>query len=86
MDKVSFTKEPLHVNDIVVFLRNERTGSSTSRKCKFVGQIIRFTDKKVRIEKLSNSDEFVTPSECKNYGRVNVLPDDIICVLWRDHN
>ena len=86
MDKVSFTKEPLHVNDIVVFLRNERTGSSTSRKCKFVGQIIRFTDKKVRIEKLSNSDEFVTPSECKNYGRVNVFPDDIICVLWRDHN
>lgn len=86
MDKVSFIKEPLHVNDIVVFLRNERTGSSTSRKCKFVGQIIRFTDKKVRIEKLSNPDKFVTPDEYKNYGRVNVFHDDIICVLWRDHN
>lgn len=77
----SFTWEPLYEDDIVVYLKNERTGSSTIRKCKFIGQIIGFTDTKVKIRQLSLPDQFVTPEECKDYGEVSVYSDDIVHVL-----
>lgn len=28
----TFTEDPIHIDDVVVFLRNHRTGSSTTRK------------------------------------------------------
>lgn len=77
----SFIKEELHIGDIVVYLKNERTGSSTIRKCKFIGIINSFTKSKVKIGQLSESDKFVHPEECNNYGEVEVHPDDIICIL-----
>ena len=81
----TFTKDPLYEDDIVVFLKNERTGSSTVRKCKFIGQITGFTDTKVKIHQLSKADQFVTPDECVDYGEVSVYPDDVVHVIISKH-
>lgn len=81
----TFTSDLLYVDDIVVYLKNERTGSSTIRKCKFIGQIIDFTNTKVKIMRLSPPDKFVTPEECKDYGVDTVYPDDIVHVIISKH-
>ena len=77
----NFIKEPLHIDDIVVYIKNERTGSSTIRKCKFLGYVIGFTNTKVKIRQISKADQFASPEECDNYGEVSVYPEDVICVL-----
>ena len=77
----TFTKEPLHIDDVVVYLKNERTGSSTVRKCKFVGQITGFTKTKVEIKRLSPPDTFVTPDEIKDFGVDTVYSDDVVYVI-----
>lgn len=77
----NFIKEPLHIDDIVVYIKNERTGSSTIRKCKFLGYVIGFTNTKVKIRQISKADQFASPEECDNYGEVSVCPEDVICVL-----
>ncbi len=79
----SFIKDPLHIDDIVVYLKNTRTGSSTIRKCVFVGQITGFTKSKVKIMQLSKEDQWVYPEECYPYGKVTVYPEDVICTMWR---
>ena len=76
-----FQKETLHIDDVVVYLKNERTGSSTIRKCKFVGIITGFTKQKVKIIQFSKPDQFVTPEEIHHYGEVEIYPDDVICVI-----
>ena len=76
-----FTGEILNIDDIVVYLRNERTGSSTIRKCKFIGQIVGFTNTKVKICRLSPPDIFVTPEETQNYGEVSVSPDEVVGII-----
>lgn len=81
----SFTKEPLHFEDVVVYLKNERTGSSTIRKCKFIGQIIGFTISKVEIMRLSPPDTFVTPEEYRQEEIDKVYPEDIICIVKSEH-
>ena len=35
-----FVEETLHIDDVVVYLKNIRTGSSTIKKCKFVSRCI----------------------------------------------
>ena len=77
----TFTKEPLHVDDVVVYLKNERTGSSTVRKCKFIGQITGFTKTKVEIKRLSQPDIFVTPDEIQDLGVDAVYPDDVVHII-----
>ena len=77
----TFTKEPLYVDDIVVYLKNERTGSSTIRKCKFVGQVVDFTKTKVEIRRLSPSDTFVTPDQLQDFGIESVCPDDVVYII-----
>ena len=77
----SFALETLHEDDIVVYLKNERTGSSTIRRCKFIGQIIDFTDIKVKIRRLSPPDKFVTPEECKDFGVDTIYPDDVMHIV-----
>lgn len=79
----SFIKDPLHIDDVVVYLKNTRTGSSTIRKCVFVGQITGFTKSKVKIMQLSKEDQWVYPEECYPYGEVTVYPEDVICTMWR---
>lgn len=81
----TFTLDPLHVDDVVVYLKNERTGSSTIRKCKFIGQVTGFTDTKVKIQRFSQPDIFVTPEECKDYGIDTVYPDDVVHVIISRH-
>lgn len=39
----NFIGEELNIGDYVIYLKNTRTGSSTIRKCKYVGVIIGFT-------------------------------------------
>ena len=77
----TFTLDPLHEEDIVVYLKNERTGSSTVRKCKFIGCITGFTNTKVEIRRLSPPDIFVTLEETKDFGIDVVCPDDVVHVI-----
>lgn len=77
----TFTKEPLHINDVVVYLKNERTGSSTVRKCKFVGQIVGFTKTKVEICRFSQPDTCVVPNEIIDLGIDTVYSDDVVYII-----
>ena len=81
----TFTKELLHIDDIVVYLKNERTGSSTIRKCKFIGQIVSSTNTKVEIRRLSPPDTFVTPDEIQDLGVDTVYPDDVVHIIISKH-
>ena len=73
----TFTKEVLHIDDIVVYLKSVITGS----KCKFIGQVVGFTDTKVKIIQLSKADQFVTPEECRDYGEVSVYSEDVVHII-----
>lgn len=77
----TFTREPLHIDDVVVYLKNERTGSSTVRKCKFIGQVVGFTNTKVEIHRLSPPDTFVTPDEIQDLGTDIVRSDDVVYII-----
>ena len=77
----TFTLNPLHIDDIVVYLKNERTGSSTIRKCKFVGQVTGFTKTKVNIHRFSPIDTFVVPNEIQDLGIDAVYPDDVVHII-----
>lgn len=77
----TFTLETININDIVVYLKTVGTGSSTHRKCKFIGQVKGFTAKKVKIRRLSPPDKFVTPNECKDYGLDCIYPEDIVHII-----
>ena len=77
----TFTKEPLYIDDIVVYLKNEETGSSTTRKCKFIGQIVDFTKSKVKIHRLSKPDIFVHPEEMEDFGIDVIYPYDVVHII-----
>lgn len=83
---ITFTKEPLHIDDVVVYLKNERTGSSTIRKCKFIGQVIDFDKTRVKIRQFSKADQFVTPEEIQDYGEVMVYPHEIVNIIISKHD
>ena len=80
-----FANESLHIDDVVVYLKNERTGSSTVRKCKFVGQIIGFTKTKVEIHRFSQPDTFVTLDQIQNLGIDTICPDDVVHIIISKH-
>lgn len=82
----TFTKEPLHIDDVVVYLKNERTGSSTIRKCKFIGQVVGFDKTRVKIRQFSKADQFVTPEEFQDYGEVMVYPHEIVNIIISKHD
>lgn len=82
----TFTKEPLHIDDMVVYLKNERTGSSTIRKCKFIGYVVDFDKTRVKIRQLSKADQFVTPEEMQDYGEVLVYPHEIVDIILSKHD
>lgn len=77
----TFTKDPIHINDVVVFLKNHGTGSSTTRKCKFIGLVTGFTNEMVKIKRLSMPDKFVTPNECVDFGEVRVYPENVVHII-----
>lgn len=81
----TFVCESLHLDDVVVYLKNERTGSSTIRKCKFVGQIIGFTKTKVEIRRFSQPDTFVTPNEIQDFGVDIICPNDVVHIIVSKH-
>lgn len=81
----TFTKDPLHIDDVVVYLKNERTGSSTIRKCKFVGHVTGFKGKKVEISRLSMPDVFVYPDETKDLGTDTIYPYDVVHIILSKH-
>lgn len=80
-----FANESLHIDDVIVYLKNERTGSSTVRKCKFVGQIIGFTKTKVEIRRFSQPDTFVTPDKIQDLGVDTIYPDDVVHIIISKH-
>lgn len=77
----AFTGQILHIDDVVVYLKTERTSINTIKKCKFIGEITEFVDTKVKIRRLSPPDVFVTPEETQNYGEVSVSPDDVVSII-----
>lgn len=77
----TFTGERINIDDVVIYLRTVRTGSSTSRKCKFVGHVEGFTAKKVNIRRLSPPDKFVTPKECRYYGLDCIYTEDVVHII-----
>ena len=72
----SFTRQPLNIDDIVVYLNNGY---------KFIGQIVGFVDTKVKIRRLSPPDVFVTPEETRDYGEVSINPDDVVGIIISKH-
>ena len=38
----AFTGQILHIDDVVVYLKTERTSINTIKKCKFIGEITEF--------------------------------------------
>ena len=78
----TFSKETLHIDDIVVYLKNERTGSSTIRKCKFLGQVTGFTNTKVEIHRLSPPDTFVALNEIQDLGVDTIYSDDVVYIIY----
>lgn len=66
---VDFNHKTLNIGDKLVFLFNERTGSSTFRKCLHRGEVVGFTNCKVRLREEHGW-------ECLIY------PCDIIKVNW----
>lgn len=77
----TFTRELLHIDDVVVYLKNERTGSSAIRKCKFIGQVTGFANTKVEIKRLSPPDTFVTPDEIQDLGIDTIYSDDVVYII-----
>ena len=77
----NFTRQPLNTDDIVVYLKDG---------CKFIGQIIGFTDAKVKIRRLSPpntlSNTFITPDGTQDYGEVSVSPDDVVGMIISKYN
>ena len=78
---VTFTLDAIHIDDIVVYLKNERTGSSTIRKCKFIGHVLEFEKNKVKIRRLSPPDVMITPDEMKDFGVDTISQDDIVHII-----
>ena len=72
----SFTKQPLNIDDVVVYLKDGY---------KFIGQITEFVDTKVKIRRLSPPDVFVTPKETQDYGEVIISPDEVVGIIISKH-
>ena len=81
----SFTWQILNIDDIVVYLKTERTSINTIKKCKFIGEIVEFVDTKVKIRRLSPPDVFVTPKEIQDYGEVSISPDEVVGIIISKH-
>lgn len=79
MEFYDFIGEKLSVNDYVVYLKNTRTGSSTIKKCKYIGVIVNFTKNNVKIRALSRPDRYEIDWENKNEP-VLVEAKDIIMI------
>lgn len=79
MEFYDFIGEKLSVNDYVVYLKNTRTGSSTIKKCKYIGVIVDFTKNNVKIRVLSRPDRYEIDWENKNEP-VLVEAKDIIMI------
>ena len=79
MEFYDFIGEKLSVNDYVVYLKNTRTGSSTIKKCKYIGVIVDFTKNNVKIRALSRPDRYEINWENKNES-VLVEAKDIIMI------
>ena len=77
----AFTGQILHIDDVVVYLKNEKTSINTIKKCKFIGEITEFVDTKVKIRRLSPPDVFVTPEETQDYGEVIINPDEVVGII-----
>ena len=81
----AFTGQILHIDDVVVYLKTERTSINTIKKCKFIGEITEFVDTKVKIRRLSPPDVFVTPEETQDYGEVIINPDEVVGIIISKH-
>ena len=73
----TFIGQPVNVADVVVYLKNLRTGSSTIRKCKCIGVVKKTKGKNVDIVCLKTEKTYFD-----EVGEVHkVVGDEIICIL-----
>jgi hypothetical protein len=85
----TFLGQIVEIGDEVVYLKNLRTGSSTTRKCKCIGIVRKIKGQNIDIEYL-----YAEPSYFKEVSNVHRVVDaEVICVLgktaewnWRTDN
>ena len=73
-----FLNNEINIGDEVIYLKNLRTGSSTSRKIMFMGKVLSFKNDKVNIQRVYNKDRF--PLEEAD----TVFPHDVVVLKESD--
>ena len=75
---VAFNNDKIEIGKKYIYLKNERTGSSTIRKLKMVGEVVAFKGQKVTLKRLICPEK----TEWENIGcEESVFADDVICSI-----
>ena len=76
----SFTGDEIYTHDTVCFIKNTMTSTSTTRKCKYIGEVVGFNRGSAVIK--VTEVEPIPKSLQKYIGTdMTVKADDIICVI-----
>lgn len=74
--RYAFNTDAIEVGKKYIYLKNERTGSSTIRKVKMVGEVVAFKNQKVILKRLISPEKI----EWERIGcEDSVFADDVIC-------
>lgn len=74
---ITFMGEEIEIGKKYVYLKNERTGSSTVRKLKMVGECVEIKKTKVFMKRLYCAEQTYFKCEDETDSLTNV--DDVIC-------
>lgn len=75
----TYLGQMIGVGDVVVYLKNLRTGSSTIRKCKCIGTVRKIKGQNADIECLKTEATYF--NEVSEFHRV--VGDEVICILGK---
>ena len=75
----TYLGQMIDVGDVVVYMKNLRTGSSTTRKCKCIGIVRKIKGQNVDIECLKTEATYF--NEVSEVHRV--VGDEVICILGK---
>lgn len=77
MTMVAFNNDKIEIGKKYIYLKNERTGSSTIRKLKMIGEVVNVKGYTVHIERLICAERTYFESSEKEIDKVSA--DDVIC-------
>lgn len=75
----TYLGQMINIGDVVVYMKNLRTGSSTIRKCKCIGIVRKIKGQNVDIECLKTEATYF--NEVSEVHRV--VDDEVICILGK---